>query len=228
MKGRFLSCTILLVAALVLAAPAQAVNVQICHVPPDAPANFHTIIVDVIVLLSHLLHGDLLGPCSASCSELCDDCDACTIDACDASGHCAATHPPVNCDDGNLCTTETCDPESGCSSTPLVCQDSNLCTVDACDPLSGQCVFPPVSCDAGQTCNPANGNCEANACPSPNPCQHDGTCQASGSGYTCTCTPGWTGTNCEIDINECLFIPSVCPPSFTCANTPGSYECQYQ
>jgi len=216
------SCTILLFAALVLVAPAWAAKVQVCHVPPGNPANFHTITINENALSADLGHGDLPGACSAHCSQLCDDGNACTIDACDASEHCVATHPPVDCNDGNLCTTDTCDPEAGCSSTPLVCQDSSLCTIDACDPLSGQCVFPPVSCDAGQTCNPANGNCEGDAC-TPNPCVN-GICETGGSGYTCICESGWTGTNCETDINECEINPNLCGDR-ECVNLPGSFVC---
>lgn len=143
-----------------LGAPAWAAKVQICHVPPDNPGNFHTITINDKALQAHLAHGDLPGACSAHCSQLCDDGNACTIDACDASERCLIDHPPVNCDDSNLCTDDTCSPESGCASTPKTCQDNFLCTVDACDPLTGNCVFPPVACPAGQACNAGTGSCE--------------------------------------------------------------------
>lgn len=226
MKCRFASCTLLL-ALLVLAAPAWAAKVQICHVPPGNPSNFHTITVSDNAVQAHLGHGDLLGSCSAHCDQLCDDGNACTIDACDANEHCSATHPPVSCDDGNLCTIDTCDPTGGCSSPPKTCQDSNLCTVDTCDPLTGSCAFPPSACPTGQACNPANGNCESSDPCAPNPCVH-GTCQASGSNYTCTCASGWTGMNCEQDIDECeLGIVGLCTEETTisCENTPGSFIC---
>ena len=306
---------------LVLAAPAWAAQVQVCHVPPGNPGNFHTITISDNALQAHLGHGDLVGACSAHCGQLCDDGNACTIDACDASERCLTTHPPVDCDDGNLCTTDTCNPVSGCASAPKICQDSDLCSVDSCDPLTGNCVFPPAACPTGQTCNPGNGSCEnqavtcpcsslqhfdslltladsclandpilgmrlqrgelnhalisfsnanatpqpqcgfintnsgqdiltitaaeaafcaqrllegaaslglgsceSNGCTPPNPCQHSGTCQASSGGYTCTCASGWTGTNCEQDIDECAAVPSPCGED-ACLNFPGSYEC---
>ena len=160
------SCT-LVIALLALSAPAWAAKVKVCHVPPGNPSNFHTITIDDNAVQAHLAHGDLLGSCAAHCDQLCDDGNACTIDACDANEHCLLNHPPVNCDDSNLCTIDTCDPASGCSSTPKVCQDTDLCTVNTCDPLTGNCAFPPVACPAGQACNASNGSCEtpAAACP---------------------------------------------------------------
>ena len=47
--------------------------------------------------------------------------------------------------------------------------------------------------------------CNQSAC-SLSPCQNGATCQADAglpSGYTCTCGLGFTGQNCENDINEC-------------------------
>ena len=178
MRRRALSCTLLLAAVLVFGAPAWAANVKVCHVPPGNPSNFHTITISDNALQAHLGHGDLLGSCFEHCDQLCDDGNACTVDACDATEHCAATHPPVNCDDSNLCTVDSCDPASGCANTPKVCQDADLCSVDACDPLTGNCAFPPVACPAGQTCNPGNGQCEsANFCadkPDGTPCVFSG------------------------------------------------------
>ena len=160
------SCT-LVIALLTLGAPAWAAKVKVCHVPPGNPANFHTITIDDNAVQAHLGHGDLLGACAAHCDQLCDDGNACTIDACDANERCVAAHPPVNCDDGNACTTDTCDPASGCKGTPKICQDTDLCTVNTCDPLTGSCAFPPISCPAGQVCNAGNGSCETQvaACP---------------------------------------------------------------
>ena len=118
------------------ATAAQAgVKVEICHVPPGNPANFHSITVSEKALPAHLAHGDLAGSCFASCDMLCDDGDACTIDACDETETCLVDHPQVDCDDSLLCTTDNCDPTDGCQYAAIVCNDGDECTVDMCNPM---------------------------------------------------------------------------------------------
>src|SRR5262245_30571933 len=50
---------------------------------------------------------------------------------------------------------------------------------------------------ASQSFEVTRGSC------SPNPCAHGGTCRRVRGGHVCTCTPGWSGANCQTDINEC-------------------------
>lgn len=203
---------------------APAPKVQVCHIPPGNPANFQTISVSANALPAHLAHGDLTGACSAYCATLCSDGNPCTVDACDPNtGQCTTEHPPVNCDDGNLCTLDTCNAGAGgCQNAPVVCNDNDNCTVDACDPTNGLCVAPPVACPDGQSCDPTTGECVgANACES-NPCVH-GECSTSGGGYVCTCAPGWTGVDCEIDIDECASNPCV---HGECADRLNGYTCE--
>ena len=41
--------------------------------------------------------------------------------------------------------------------------------------------------------------------------------------YLCQCDDGWTGANCEVDIDECATnIPC---QNGACVNTPGSWVC---
>ena len=49
----------------------------------------------------------------------------------------------------------------------------------------------------------APGMCEAHPCNS-NPCLHGGECQEDAAGYKCLCKVGWSGNDCENDVNECL------------------------
>lgn len=251
MKRNFIGFAAL-IAGFVMAAPSWAAGakVQVCHIPPGNPGNFHTITISENALQAHLGHGDLAGACFAHCDTLCSDGNACTIDACDSSERCLTIHPPVNCDDGNLCTTDTCDPATGCSSPPGICSDSNLCTVDSCDPLTGDCIFPPAACPSGETCNPASGTCDGiDECAS-SPCIN-GDCIDGPNQFTCQCLPGFTGIFCETDIDECESNPCVfgdcqdqvngyvctCQPGYTgiaceinideCASSPCVFgECQ--
>ena len=59
---------------------ATGAKVQVCHIPPDDPDNFHTIKIGEKALDAHLSHLDLAGACDESCTALCDDGNACTID----------------------------------------------------------------------------------------------------------------------------------------------------
>jgi hypothetical protein len=54
------------------------------------------------------------------------------------------------------------------------------------------------------------------------PCQNGGACAATESGYTCTCAPGWTGTDCATNIDECAPGPCV---HGTCNDQVDGYTC---
>ncbi|XP_072011956.1 neurocan core protein isoform X2 [Engystomops pustulosus] len=55
------------------------------------------------------------------------------------------------------------------------------------------------------------------------PCLHMGTCQSNGSTYSCICHKGYTGENCEIDMDECLSNP--CQNGGTCIDEINSFLC---
>uniref|UniRef100_A0A8V5GPA8 Neurocan core protein n=1 Tax=Melopsittacus undulatus TaxID=13146 RepID=A0A8V5GPA8_MELUD len=56
-----------------------------------------------------------------------------------------------------------------------------------------------------------------------NPCLHGGTCRANGTVCGCSCVPGFTGENCEIDIDDCLSSP--CQNGGTCIDEVNSFVC---
>ena len=65
-----------------------------------------------------------------------------------------------------------------------------------------------------------------NECSQVGICQNGGRCINTQGAYQCQCMSGWTGDNCEIDINECISAP--CMNGGTCQNTLGSYMCTCQ
>lgn len=57
------------------------------------------------------------------------------------------------------------------------------------------------------------------------PCANGGICSSlSGGSYTCSCPPGYMGSRCLNDTNECAAIPSICQNEGVCINTLGSYK----
>lgn len=113
------------------------------------------------------------GPCGIDCgaNSYCLEDGANTACACDPGFH----------DDGSACIANVC---------PETCGANAFCD------LSGICV-----CGAGFAGDPIGGCTPAvapDACQPHNPCLNGGTCAVAGPGYTCTCTGGASGTNCEV------------------------------
>lgn len=56
-----------------------------------------------------------------------------------------------------------------------------------------------------------------------NPCGNGGTCENNPTSYTCACAPGFTGTNCEVNIDDCAGAP--CQNGGTCTDGANHYTC---
>ena len=54
------------------------------------------------------------------------------------------------------------------------------------------------------------------------PCKH-GQCHDGINQYHCTCSVGYKGRNCDIDIDECSFLP--CLNNATCIDEIGNFSC---
>ena len=106
--------------------------------------------------------------CADPAHVSCDDGDACTTNACDAStGLCVATG--VGCDDGDPCTADACDAATGCTHAAAAdadgdgrCDPTDLCPRRASDgdtDADGDGVGDACSCTAGRPgqCIPAPG-----------------------------------------------------------------------
>ncbi|XP_069487009.1 sushi, von Willebrand factor type A, EGF and pentraxin domain-containing protein 1 isoform X2 [Ambystoma mexicanum] len=57
-----------------------------------------------------------------------------------------------------------------------------------------------------------------------NPCDNGGTCKEAGTGYICMCIVGYTGSKCEMDIDECKSLP--CLNNGVCKDGIGAFTCQ--
>jgi len=176
-------------------------------------------------------HGDLVGSCNDWCETICNDTNACTVDAnpgddCEANG-CTpiADRAPTNCDDGDACTNDGCDPLTGCTREKVVCDDGNACTHDGCDPLTG-CVTKPVNCDDGNACT--NDYCDPikgcytkpKSCDDGNACTND-HCDPLKGCFTkpVNCDDGDACTNDHCDpLRGCFTKPVNCDDGNACTN----------
>lgn len=186
------------------------------------------------VCSSGVCRGAPISGCCQSAAD-CDDGNGCSVDACVSS---ACVNTPLDCAVPDACVVGYCDPTlSACGSTPVTCDDGNFCTDDSCDPRLG-CQSRPtsqppeaseVSC-ADRLDNDCDGlaDSEDSDCPplhacDAQPCRNGGTCANSGTGYVCTCAPGYAGTDCELDVNDCATAP--CMNGGVCVDGVNGYTC---
>jgi hypothetical protein len=220
-------------AAPALAAPAP--KVEVCHIPPGNPDNFHTIVVSEKALKAHLGHDDFLGPCGAFCETLCDDGNACTQGACDENEQCI--NPPVDCNDSNTCTADSCDSALGCVNTPL---EGEVCGVDnpgactetngVCDTF-GACEPTPIEgcCTTDQECTDADEDlCSIEACID-NSCQpvDDVDCSTDACSVSvCEPATGTCTTPEPVVCNEPACNLNGCDPANGCFSIPIEGCCE--
>ncbi len=150
---------------------------------------------------------DLAFGCRRGDPPSCDDGQACTVDACDATADaCASTTDDTRCDDGLVCNgDEVCAPidpgadGEGCAAgAPLACDDGIACTVDACDEAASGCSPTPtaalcddgVFCNGAEICDVAMGGCR----PGPTP--------------TCDDTIGCSIGRCDTATDACTQDPN--------------------
>ncbi|XP_030374213.1 neurogenic locus protein delta [Scaptodrosophila lebanonensis] len=72
-------------------------------------------------------------------------------------------------------------------------------------------------------------NQDLNYCTNHRPCKNGGTCFNTGQGlYTCKCAPGFSGNDCQTEINSCDGEVNPCQNGGTCIDDPNSkrgYKC---
>ncbi|XP_078616747.1 uncharacterized protein LOC144885019 [Branchiostoma floridae x Branchiostoma japonicum] len=127
------------------------------------------------------------------------------------------------CDDGCEAGWEGSDCQTECEAGKFGedCTETCHCLDDvACDRFTGHC--PNDTCAGGWV----GEICQDRPC-SEEPCQNDGTCldtpEEGPDYYTCTCTEGWEGTDCDEEIDECASDP--CQNGGTCTDAFAEYAC---
>lgn len=66
---------------------------------------------------------------------------------------------------------------------------------------------------------------DINECES-QPCLHGSTCIDNINSFSCVCTSGWQGPQCQLDTNECEGRP--CVHAISCRDLLGDYTCECQ
>ncbi|XP_063224864.1 protein crumbs isoform X2 [Bacillus rossius redtenbacheri] len=122
---------------------------------------------------------------------------------------CAARYHGNNCeiDKGSPCQ------QNGAN----VCLNNGLCEENEMGDYTCICNGPFTGnhCELEMNVRPCENN----------PCLHNGTCRTSAlsGSYECSCVPGFTGANCETNIDECASNP--CENGGTCIDGENGYTC---
>ncbi|KAG7279659.1 hypothetical protein CRUP_025762 [Coryphaenoides rupestris] len=158
----------------------------------------------------------------------CRDVNECSTN----NGGCATT-PPVQC--LNTMGSYHCGRcPTGYEGDGTTCTQTNICAANnggcfptaICSSVPGS-GFPLCSCPPGYVGNgygPSGCTQTSNVCQTSNPCVN-GQCVATASspGYICTCDPGWAGTTCNQNIDECASGP--CLNGGTCTDGVNRFTC---
>ncbi|CAH8862611.1 unnamed protein product [Trichobilharzia szidati] len=125
--------------------------------------------------------------------------------------------PPLNCSQ-----SEQIQPADSCCK---ICRKINVCAHkhNKCHPLAKcipngmtyHCECPTGYSGSGDLITGCTPECRNN-------CSNHGVCISPNK---CQCYPGFGGSECDYDLNECNMRLDLCSENSTCLNLPGSYTC---
>ena len=195
--------------------------------------------------------GDLCkkGTCvglAVAATDLCDDANVCTDDACDATLGCQHTANTASCEDGQPCTIDDTCAGSKCVGGTYACEctkDTDCAPMEDGNPCNGtlkcdtatapyKCVVNSktvVVCNtasdgpcAKNTCNVVNGLCSIKAQNEGGACDADGSICTSGD----TCQTGVCTAGAALNCNDGLICTTdTCDKTGGCVNTPNTLPC---
>lgn len=108
-----------------------------------------------------------------------------------------------------------------------MCEKEGSCNRDGTQTCVNKWMSRECQCKSGWQ-NLLSDDCseDIDECANVDWCAHDAVCENSIGSFTCHCTEGWEGAQCQQDINECEAAVNPCQNGGICSNTEGSFTCE--
>lgn len=187
---------------------------------------------------------------TSECEQLCNNTEGGYVCSCRESyilsqdnKTCQQDIVPVGCTNfgcSHICVVESNSPRCYCKDGFTLAQDGKTCSdIDECLEVTGKkCPQLCTNTEGGYTCSCVTGfqlmddqksctECDTvhwgvNCNQSCDCTQNSISCDSK---FGCQCKDGWSGTHCEVNIDECVG-GGPCGGLENCEDTPGSYVCQ--
>lgn len=113
------------------------------------------------------------------------------------------------------------------ASATKMCEVDGSCNRDGTQTCVNKWRSRECKCKAGWQ-NLESDDCseDIDECANPDWCANSAVCENFIGSFTCHCTEGWEGAQCDQDINECEAAINPCQNDGICTNTEGSFTCE--